>query len=226
MSWTKSQLREAAPPSHITGGNAVLKALKGVAILVGAVLGIFGGASLLGFNEYPWSQKSTDRTVILQSIKNVSQLQSAIGTYELVVDTGDDNAAIPDVISGRRTVVLAVGTVDAHVDLSGINEGDLKVSPDGKSATLRLPEAQLEKPRLDHKAFQEYRSDRGVLDIVADVFASPDQSAIYLRAETEIAAVAEKSELRERASENARSTLTGLFNSFGVQVTFLDASAN
>lgn len=203
-----------------------MKALKGVAILAGAVLGIFGGASLLGFNEYPWSQKSTDRTVILQSIKNVSQLQSAIGTYELVVDTGDDNAAIPDVISGRRTVVLAVGTVDAHVDLSGINEGDLKVSPDGKSATLRLPEAQLEKPRLDHEAFQEYRSDRGVLDIVADVFASPDQSAIYLRAETEIAAVAEKSELRERASKNARSTLTGLFNSLGVQVTFLDASAN
>jgi hypothetical protein len=68
-----------------------LKALKGVAILAGVVLGIFGGASLLGFNEYPWSQKSTDRTVILQSIKNVSQLQSAIGTFELVVDTGDDN---------------------------------------------------------------------------------------------------------------------------------------
>jgi hypothetical protein len=115
--------------------------------------------------------------------------------------------------------------VDAP-DLSGINEGDLEVSPDGKSATLRLPEAQLEKPRLDHKAFQEYRSDRGVLDIVADVFGSPDQSEIYLRAETEIAAVAEKSELRERASKNARSTLTGLFNSLGVQVTFLDASAN
>jgi hypothetical protein len=194
--------------------------------MVGAVLGMFGGASLLGFNEYPWSQNSTDRTVILQSIKNVSQLQSAIGTYQLIVDTGDDNAAIPDAISGRRTVFLAVGTVDAHVDLSGINESDLKVSPDGKSATLRLPEAQLEKPRLDHKAFQEYRSDRGVLDIVADVFGSPDQSEIYLRAETEIAAVAEKSELRARASQNARSTLTGLFNSFGVQVTFLDASAN
>lgn len=64
----------------------------------------------------------------------------------MVVDTGDDNAAMPDVISGRRTLFLAVGTVDAHVDLSGIKEGDLKVSSDGKSATLRLPEAQLENP--------------------------------------------------------------------------------
>ena len=207
-------------------GNAILKVLKGVAILAGAVLGAVGGASLLGFNEYPWSDQSTDQTVILQSIKDVSQLQSAIGTFELVVDTGDDNAAMPDIISGRRTLFVAVGTVDAHVDLSGIDEGDLKVSSDGKSATLRLPEAQLEKPNLDHEASRVYRSDRGVLDRIADVFGSPEQSAIFLRAETDMAAAAEKSELRERASTNARSTLTGLFNSFGMQVTFLDADAD
>lgn len=216
-------LTERAPPFRIAGGNAVLKAYKGVAIAVCAVMGAIGGASLLGFNQYPWSEKTTDHTVILQSIKDVSQLQSAIGTFELVVDTGDDNAVIPDVISGRRTIFLAVGTVDAHVDLSGIDEGDLKVSVDGKSATLRLPEAQLEKPNLDHDASQVYRTDRGVLDRIADVFGSPEQSAIFLRAETEMAAAAEKSELRERASTSARSTLTALFNSFGIQVTFLDA---
>ena len=64
------------------------------------------------------------------------------------------------------------------------------------------------KPNLDHEASKVYRSDRGVLDLIADVFETPDQTAIFLRAETEIAAVAEKSELRERASTNARSTLT------------------
>lgn len=203
-----------------------MKALKGVAILAVAALGIVGGASLLGFNQYPWSDNSRDQTVILQSIKDVSQLQSAIGTFELVVDTGDDNAAIPDVISGRRTIFLAVGTVDAHVDLSGINEGDLNVSSDGKSATLRLPDAQLEKPNLDHEASKVYRSDRGVLDRIADMFGTPEQTAIFLRAENEMAAAAEKSELRQRASTSARSTLTGLFNSLGMQVTFLNASGN
>jgi hypothetical protein len=202
-----------------------LKTLKGVAVVACAVLGAIGGASLLGFNEYPWSEKSTDQTVIMQAIKDVSQLQSAIGTFELVVDTGDDNAALPDIISGRRTLFLAVGTVDAIVDLSGIKEGDLKVSSDGKSATLRLPEARLEKPNLDHEASKVYRSDRGVLDRIADVFGSPEQSAIFLRAETEMASAAEKSELRTRASASARSTLTVLFDSLGMQVTFLDAGA-
>lgn len=202
-----------------------MKALKGVAIVAGAVLGVIGGASLLGFNEYPWSEKSTDQTVIMQSIKDVSQLQSAVGTFELVVDTGDDNVAMPDIISGRRTLFLAVGTVDAIVDLSGIKEGDLKVSSDGKSATLRLPEARLEKPNLDHEASKVYRSDRGVLDRIADVFESPEQSAIFLRAETDMASAAEKSELRKRATASARSTLTVLFDSLGMQVTFLDAGA-
>lgn len=203
-----------------------MKALKGVAILGVAALGLVGGASLLGFNQYPWSDNSRDQTVILQSIKDVSQLQSAIGTFELVVDTGDDNVAMPDVISGRRTLFLAVGTVDASVDLSGIDDGDLRVSSDGKSATLRLPDAQLEKPNLDHEASKVYRSDRGVLDRIADVFETPEQTAIFLRAENEIAAAAEKSELRQRASASARSTLTGLFNSLGMQITFLNASDN
>lgn len=161
----------------------------------------------------------------MQSIKDVSQLQSAIGTFQLVVDTGDDNVAMPDIISGRRTLFLAVGTVDAIVDLSGIQEDDLKVSSDGKSATLRLPEARLEKPNLDHEASKVYRSDRGVLDRIADVFESPEQSAIFLRAETEMASAAEKSELRKRATASARSTLTALFDSLGTQVTFLDAGA-
>ncbi|GAA1253836.1 hypothetical protein GCM10009589_00910 [Arthrobacter pascens] len=52
-----------------------------------------------------------------------------------------------------------------------------------------------------------YRSDRGVLDRIADVFGSHAQAAIFLRAETEMAAAAEKFELRERASISARSTL-------------------
>lgn len=224
FTWPKSHGRNATLPFRKACGEHFLKALNGVAILAVAGLGVVGGASLLGFNEYPWSDKSKDRTVLLQSIKDVSQLQSAIGTFELLVDTGDDNIALPDVISGRRTVFLAVGTVNAHVDLSGISEGDLKVSPDGKSATLRLPEAQLEKPNLDHEALKVYRNDRGVLDLVADVFESPDQSVIFLRAEKEIAAAADKSGLRQRASTSARSTLTTLFDSFGIQVTFLDAS--
>lgn len=203
-----------------------MKALKGVVILAVVALGLVGGASLFGFNQYPWSDNSRDQTVILQSIKDGAQLQSAIGTFELVVDTGDDNVALPDVISGRRTLFLAVGTVDAHVDLSGIDDGDLTVSSDGKSATLRLPDAQLEKPNLDHEASKVYRSDRGVLDRIADVFETPEQTAIFLRAENEMAAAAEKSELRQRASTSARSTLTGLFNSLGMQVTFLNASGN
>lgn len=201
-----------------------MKALKGAAMLAVTGLGLVGGASLLGFNQYPWSN-STDRTVLLQSIKDVSQLQSSIGTFQLILDTGDDNAALPDIISGRRTLFLAHGTVDAHVDLSGLTDGDLSLSPDGKSATLRLPEPVLEKANLDHEASKVYRSDRGVLDRIADVFGTPEQTAIYSRAETEIAAAAEKSDLRERASASAQATLTGIFKSAGISVTFVEDNA-
>ncbi|WP_427004458.1 DUF4230 domain-containing protein [Pseudarthrobacter sp. H2] len=55
----------------------------------------------------------------------MSQLHSAIGTFELVVDTGDDDEGMPDTIAGRRTLFVAAGTVNAHVDLAGLAEKDL-----------------------------------------------------------------------------------------------------
>jgi hypothetical protein len=129
---------------------------------------------------------------------------------------------MPDMIAGRRTLFVAVGTVNAHVDLAGLAEEDLTLSADGKSVSLRLPEAQLDKPNIDHEASNVISQERGLLDVISDVFGTPEQDKYVLLAETRMAAAAENSELRERAAENARSTLAGLFGSLGLQVTFLD----
>lgn len=193
-----------------------------VSVIVGAGLAVIGVASLLGYSEFPWIEDKRSQTVLLKSVKDVSQLHGAIGTFELVVDTGDKDERMPDMIAGRRTLFVAVGTVNAHVDLAGLAEEDLTLSADGKSVSLRLPEAQLDKPNIDHEASNVVSQERGLLDVISDVFGTPEQDKYFLLAETRMAAAAEKSELRERAAENARSTLAGLFGSLGLQVTFLD----
>lgn len=67
-----------------------------------------------------------------------------------------------------------------------------------------------------------YKDDRGLVDRIADVFDAPQQAELYKLAETRMAAAAEKSELRERAAENTKETLTSLIGSLGYQVTFRD----
>ncbi|RKO26140.1 DUF4230 domain-containing protein [Pseudarthrobacter phenanthrenivorans] len=202
------------------------KSFKPVALIASAVAVLMAAllvASMVGFG--PFSNKSErSQTVLLKSVKEVSQLHSAIGTYELVVDTGDDDASMPDFIAGRRALFVAGGTVNAHVDLAGLAEEDLTLSADGKSVKVRLPEVQLDKPNIDHNKFRVYSQDRGVVDRIVDVFEAPQQVELLRLSETKIAAAAEDSELRARAAENAKATLTSLFGSLGYQVTFEDGT--
>ena len=121
---------------------------------------------------------------------------------------------------------VAAGTVNAFVDLSGLSDRDLTLSPDGKSLTLRLPETQLDKPNLDFDRSRFYSQERGVLDRIADVFELPEQEKIYELAEKKFLDAAEESELRTRAAQNTKTFLTGILGWRGIQVTFLDKGAS
>lgn len=186
-----------------------------VAVLLAALL----VASVLGFG--PFSNRSErDQTVLLKSVKNVSQYHAAVGSFEILLDEREDTGGLPDFIAGRRTLFVAAGTVNAYVDLAGLAEDDLILSADGKSVTLRLPEPQLDKPNIDHDRSYVYSQDRGIADRVVDAFTAPQQAELYLLAESDMAEAAEHSELRQRADENTKSMLTGLFGSLGYEVTF------
>jgi Protein of unknown function (DUF4230) len=139
-----------------------------------------------------------------------------------VLDIEDDIAGLPAFITGRRTLFVAAGTVNAYVDFSGLAEKDLVLSPDGKTVTVRLPEPQLDKPNLDQERSYVFSQERGVVDQIADAVDTPQQAQFYKLAEAKMAAAAEESDLRMRAAANTRSTLTSMFGAIGLQVSFRD----
>ena len=187
-----------------------------------AVIGL-GVASALGVGLYPMNQTDRSQPVLLKSITDISEYHAAVGNFEVVVDKDEDGADwLPDLITGRRTLLVAAGTVDAYVDLSSLAVTDLTLSDDGKSVTVRLPDAQLDKPNLDHDRTYVFAQDRGVLDRIADAMETPQQAKYFGLAETKLAAAAAESELQQRAVDNTKAMLTGMFNSLGVDVTFLD----
>lgn len=196
-------------------------------VLVGAVVVALVGlgvANLLGFSPFHAGKNDRDRPALLKSIQDVSQYHAAVGNFEVVIDDKTDDTWVPPIISGRRTLFVAAGTVNAYVDLAGLAEKDLSLSPDGKSAKIRLPEAQLDKANLDLARSYTYSQDRGVLDRIADAINIPEQEKkMQILAEKKFTEAAEKSELRKRATENTKSMLTGMFGSLGVQVTFDNA---
>ncbi|WP_045730239.1 DUF4230 domain-containing protein [Pseudarthrobacter chlorophenolicus] len=190
-----------------------------IASAVALLLAVTLVASMLGFGPFA-SKSGRSQSVLLKSVRDVSQYHAAVGNFELLLDKKDDTGGLPDFIAGRRTLFVAAGTVNAYVDLAGLADTDLTLAADGKSVTLRLPEPQLDKPNIDHERSYVYSQDRGIADRVVDAFTAPQQAELYLLAESDMAKAAEDSELRQRADENTKSMLTGLFGSLGYEVSF------
>ncbi|MHA7218602.1 DUF4230 domain-containing protein [Arthrobacter sp. MDT1-48-3] len=207
----------------------IAKLFKNIAFMVvGLVVALagLGIANLNGFSLFQGNQTNRSQPALLTSVKDISQYHASVGTFQQVLQVEDDVPWVPDIIAGRETTFIAVGTVNAYVDLSGITEQDLILSPDGKSAKLRLPEPQLDKPNLDQKLTSVADEDRGALDRIADAIELPEQSRYYQDAEAKIAAAAEESGLRAQAADNTEAMLTSMFGSLGIDVTFLDRAAS
>lgn len=196
-------------------------------LVVGALVALagLGVANVVGFSPFQLQQTDRSQPAMLKSIQKLSQYHAAEGNFELVLDIEDDVPWVPSVIAGRRTLFVAAGTVNAYVDLSGLADRDMTMSEDGKSVTVRLPEAQLDKPNLDPERSSIFMQDRGVSDRIADALELPQQKQFYQLAEAKMATAAEESGLRKQATKNTKAMLTGMFGSLGIDVTFLDGAS-
>ena len=145
----------------LVAGGLIALSLSGLGVLNT----LSGVANIFGSKPFQVSQTDRSQPVLLKSVQDLSRYHAAVGNFDLVLDIEDDVAGVPDIIAGKRTLFVAAGTVDAYVDLSGLADTDLTLSPDGKSVTVLLPESQLDKPNLDHDRSYVFSQDRGVLDL-------------------------------------------------------------
>jgi hypothetical protein len=115
------------------------------------------------------------------------------------------------------------------VDLAKVGKKGVTVSGDRKSATLRLPHAQLEPTALDPKHSYVVSQQRGFFDRLGDFFSSnpDDEKQLHELAAQKIQDAAKATELGTRAEANTRSMLQGLLTSLGftnVDVSFSSSS--
>jgi hypothetical protein len=191
--------------------------------VIGALAVGPGLAGMLGVT-LPFQTETIDRSqpALLVSVQELSQYHAAVGSFEVVLDIEEDTSWVPGFIAGERSLFVAAGTVNAYVDLSGLSDGDLQLSKDETSVTIRLPEAQLDEPNLDQERTYLFSQDRGVVDRIEDAISTDDQSDLYQRAEEKLATAAAESDLTHQAEENTEAMLVGMFNSLDLEVTFVD----
>jgi hypothetical protein len=194
-------------------------ALVGAAAVLGGLVVVGADRALdalPGFGA-PFEEQVVDRSrpALLQSLADLDDYHAAKGRFQVVVDLERDVRNVPAWVKGERTTYLAVGSVDALVDMGALS-GDA-VQTDGTSATITLPAPTLDDARLDLAESRVLDRDRGLVDRVAGAFSDDPTSEreVALVAEDRLTAAAVESDLLARAEESTRAMLTGLAGSFG-----------
>jgi len=201
--------------------NPVWKIMVALVVVIVLVLVGMGVTRLLP-NLNPFGTKEVDRSgpVLLESIRDLSQYHAAVGEFQVVIDLEKDVKWVPSFLAGSRALFVAAGSVNAFVDFSGLKGDALKVSADGKSVEVRLPDPQLDKPNLDQQRSYLYAQERGFFDRLKSLFEVADQQQFYVLGEQKLADAAKGAGLIQRARDNTRAMLISMLQPLGFTVTF------
>jgi len=190
------------------------------ALIIAVVFGLMT-LKIIPSLSNPFAKQTTDRSgpVLLDSMKDLSQYVAAEGNFQVLVDLQENNKFIPDFLFNERTLFVGVGSVDAYVDFSKLTEGSIKISPDGKSVEITLPQPVLEKPSIDTQKSYTFAEEKGAVNRFGDLFGGDPnkQAQLYQLAEQKIAEAARDSELVSRAQRNTEAMLKSLLTQLGFE---------
>ena len=213
------------PPRRFPTGLVVL----GVVIL-GGFLFVGWVRDLIPDFGNPFTTETIDRSgpAVLKSIQNLQDYRAASGHFEVIVDVEQDTRFVPSSIKGQRVLFVAIGSVDAGVNLSGLDESAVEVSDNRRSVSIELPPATLREPELDLERSYVYDRDRGAIDRIQSLLGDDAgvEPELYTLAEEKLAnAARDGSGLLARAEQNTRQMLEGLLLALGftrVEVRFAE----
>ena len=168
----------------------------------------------------PFTKETIDRTppVVLTEIGDLAEFHAAEAQFEVIIDEEDDIKWVPDFIAGERVQYVAVGSVDAIVDFSQLDDDSIVFDQESGKAVVILPEPTIGEPIIDFDNSGVMNRDRGVLDRVGGVFTdSPTgEEDLIVAAGDKMVAAVPASDLLERAELNTEKMLTTLLANVGV----------
>jgi hypothetical protein len=154
-------------------------------------------------------------------IQRLNQLATAKQTIQVVV-TEKQNAHIlrkplPEFLTGERVLLVAVGNVEAGINMDEVDKEDVHVV--GKKVTIDLPDAKILSSSLDEDKTRLYDRDRGLLKIRGND-ALLDKAR--RDAEDRIVDIAKENGIVEQAQNNAKDSIrTLMLNSGYKKVVFV-----
>ena len=107
------------------------------------------------FEEQP--ARTTTSPVVVEGIRDLNQLATVRLTESVLITRESGGTGFERIFSGERVLLVAVGEVEAGVDLANIGEEDVQM--DGDRVTIRLPEPEILSTSLNEDETGVYDRD-------------------------------------------------------------------
>ena len=210
--------------SHSRGGffSSVGWMLAG-GMTVAAVLVSIGGLRLGDrafsfirelFHPAPPVPKVEIQSVVVQQVRDVSELTTAVFTMQAVVPTSQDATFNGFVIGTTKLLYIAYGEVRAGVDLHSLTPANVQVT--SSSLQIQLPPPQLLDRKIDVSRSTVYDYSRGTLGLGPDV-APALQTLAQQEALKKIVEAACTDGVLEKANDRAKLVVKQLLTTAGYQ---------
>jgi len=155
------------------------------------------------------TQINVDQPTVVHQIQQLQRLETVSYAMDKIISGEHENAYLPKFLAGDRLLLVVHGEVVGGIDLAGLQPSDVQVQ--GQKVSIHLPAAQVFSTRIDNAKTRVYSRDTGL-------FSSPDpnlESEVREEAERQLQQAALQDGILKKASDNARSTISGMLQGFG-----------
>ena len=200
------------------GGGLLTTLLIAVSIVVISVVAGVGlaryGANLpvVGWFFGEGQSQTTTSAVALEGIQKLDQLDTVRMTQSVVVTRETGGTELRRFLTGEEVILVAVGDVEAGVNLSDLTEQDVQIEEN--VVTLNMPEPEISSVALDEEETRLYDRDQGILRL------RPDETLVEearREARDELEAAARQNDIRATAESNAEDTIRTFLTTLGLR---------
>ena len=207
------------------GGLGTTLVLALVVVVLSVALGV--GISRFGFVErvpivgpFLFEERPAQTTtgpVVVEGIRDLNRLTTVRWTESVPVTRESAGTGMERFLTGERVLLIAVGEVEAGVDLEKMGADDVRV--EGKKVTIRLPEPEVFSTSLDEIETRVYDRDFSLLNLRPD-----DELVEQARADAQngVEQAARENGILDAAETNAKESIRAFVISLGFeQVQFV-----
>lgn len=184
-----------------------------ISVVVGVGLARYGAnLPVVGWLFGEGRSQTTTSPVVVEDIQKLDQLDTVRMTQSVVVTKETGGTELRRFLTGEEVILVAVGDVEAGVNLSDLTEDNVRV--EDKTVTLQMPEPEISSVSLDEDQTRLYDRDQGVLRLRADETLVEEARQ---EAQDELVAAARQNDIRATAESNAEDTIRTFLTTLGYE---------